>query len=67
MLLSILGVILMVFGLLVSIIFWIPSIIDRGRLKTTLGRRYSLIYVIYFANGPLLMVCGFLLVVWQKS
>lgn len=50
-----------IIGLLVTILFWVPGIIDRDRLKEVLGKRYSLVYFVYFANGPLLVLFSLLL------
>jgi hypothetical protein len=49
-------------GGLVSVGFWIPALIDRPRLRAMLGPRYPLVYLVYSANGPLLLVSGVLLV-----
>ena len=57
---------LMLFGLAVCIIFWLPGVIDRNRLKAVMGKRYPLVYVIYIANGPLLVLFGLLLVIWPR-
>ena len=43
MILTASGIILMLFGLLVSIVFWIPGVVDRNRIKAVLGRRYLLV------------------------
>ena len=56
----------MLLGLAVSIVFWIPGIFNRAKIKEIMGKRYPLIYVIYIANGPLLMLFGFLLLLWAK-
>ncbi len=64
--LPILGVILMLFGLVVSVIFRIPAIFDRSKVKMIMGRRYKLVYLIYIANGPLLILFGFLLIIWPR-
>jgi hypothetical protein len=66
MIYTIFGIMLMLFGLAVSIIFWLPGIIDRNRLKAVMGKRYPLVYVIYIANGPLLVLFGLLLVIWPR-
>ena len=66
MILLILGTMLMLMGLVVSIVFWIPGIFDRNRIKNLMGKRYPLMYVVYIANGPLLMFFGFLLILWQR-
>ena len=57
---------LMFFGLVVSIVFWIPGLVDRAQIKETMGKRYPLVYVVYVANGPMLVLFGFLLVIWTK-
>jgi len=56
----------MLFGLIVSIVFWIPDIFDRAKIKDIMGERYPLVYLIYIANGPMLIVFGLLLIVWPK-
>ncbi|MDA8165130.1 MAG: hypothetical protein M0017_08895 [Desulfobacteraceae bacterium] len=56
-----LGVFLIVLGLLVSVLFWIPQVVDRSRLKALLGPRYPRIFIIYIANGPGLLLLGILL------
>ena len=61
MLFLVAGIILIVTGGLVSIVFWIPGLIDRQNLREMLGSRYPLIYVVYFANGPILLLAGILL------
>ena len=60
------GIMLMFFGLVVSIIFWIPGVFDRAKIKDIMGKRYPLVYVVYIANGPLLMLFGLLLIIWPK-
>ena len=55
------GVILVVTGGLIAILFWIPGLVDRRNLREMLGSRYPLIYVVYFANGPILLLAGILL------
>lgn len=46
------------FGTLVTILFWIPKVVNRRQLKEFFGRRYALIYIFYFTNGPFLMITG---------
>ena len=55
------GICLVVTGGLVSVIFWIPGVIDRQNLKDLLGKRYPLVYFVYSANGPVLLLAGVLL------
>lgn len=57
-----LGIFLTVLGLLVSVLFWLPRFAVRARLKALFGRRYPLLFVIFLANGPGLVVLGLLLV-----
>ena len=66
MILTVSGIILIFFGLIVSIVFWIPGIINKEKIKNVMGARYPLVYVVYIANGPLLMLFGLLLIVWPK-
>lgn len=57
------GLTFLTFGGAVSVLFWLPSLVDRRRLRELLGRRYPLIYLVYSANGPLLVVAGIVLLV----
>jgi hypothetical protein len=66
MILTISGIMLMLFGVSVSIVFWIPGIINRDKIKDIMGSRYPLVYVVYIANGPLLVLFGLLLLLWPK-
>jgi hypothetical protein len=66
MILTISGIMLMLFGVSVSIVFWIPGIINREKIKDIMGNRYPLVYVVYIANGPLLVLFGLLLLLWPK-
>ena len=66
MILNISGIVLMFFGLVVSIVFWIPGIFDRQKIKELMGKRYPMVYVVYIANGPMLMLLGFLLILWSR-
>ena len=61
MVLTISGIMLMLFGGVVSIVFWIPSIFNRQKIKAVLGTRYPLVYVVYIANGPMLVLFGLLI------
>ena len=56
------GLVLALVGLTVSVVFWIPRLCNRARLKEMLGSRYALVYVVYIANGPVLLVLGLILV-----
>jgi hypothetical protein len=66
MILTISGTMLMFFRLTVSIVFWIPNIFDRTKVKEVMGTRYPLVYVVYVANGPMLLLFGLLLVMWPR-
>lgn len=55
------AVFLLALGGMVSVLFWVPGLLDRRRLRELLGRRYPLVYLVYFANGPLLVLAGALL------
>jgi len=66
MILTISGIMLMFLGLVVSIVFWIPGILNKEKMKNVMGDRYALVYVVYIANGPLLILFGLLLIVWPK-
>ncbi|KPJ98095.1 MAG: hypothetical protein AMJ60_09455 [Desulfobacterales bacterium SG8_35] len=66
MILVISGIMLMLFGLVISVVFWIPSIFNRSRIRQVMGKRYPLVYVVYIANGPLLILFGLLLIIWPK-
>ncbi len=67
MILSISGIMLMVFGLTVSIAFWIPNLFDRKKIREVMGNRYPLVYIVYVANGPMLVIFGFLLFIWPNT
>ena len=66
MILTLSGSMLMILGLVISVVFWIPGLLDRKRIKEVMGSRYPLVYIVYIANGPMLMLFGFLLVIWPK-
>jgi len=66
MVLAISGIMLIILGLVVSIVFWVPSIFNRNKIRSVMGRRYPLVYVVYIANGPMLVIFGLLLVIWPK-
>lgn len=55
------AVVLILVGLFVTIGFWVPRFCNRTRLKDLLGSRYPLVYLVYTANGPLLVVMGLFL------
>ena len=66
MVLTISGIMLMLFGTTISIVFWIPAIFNRQKVKVIMGNRYPLVYIVYFANGPILALFGLLLLLWPK-
>lgn len=51
-------------GLAISVLFWVPRVFNRQRMRELLGRRYPLLYFIYVANGPLLVALG-LFLLWR--
>lgn len=59
--LSLLGLLLVIIGFLVTILFWVPRIVNRRYLREVLGTWYPAVYFIYLANGPVLMLLGLLL------
>ena len=61
MLVLVAGIVLVVTGGLVTIAFWVPGLVDRQNLREMLGSRYPLIYIVYSANGPILLLAGILL------
>ena len=60
---SSIGLILAIVGLAISVAFWIPRLCNRPRLKEMLGSRYPVVYVVYIANGPLLLLLGAILLI----
>jgi hypothetical protein len=66
MILTVSGIMLMLVGFAVSIVFWIPALFNRNKVREVMGKRYPLVYVVYIANGPLLVLFGLLLVIWPK-
>ena len=61
------GIMLMLLGLVVSVVFWMPGVLDRAKIKDIMGKRYPLVYLVYIANGPMLMLFGLLLIIWPKA
>ncbi len=61
MIIKIIGIIFTVIGTVVSLAFWIPGLINKEQLKAIMGPRYSMVYFIYFTNGPLLLTIGILI------
>jgi len=57
------GLVLAIVGLAISMAFWIPRLCNRARLKEMLGSRYPVVYVVYIANGPLLLLLGAILLI----
>lgn len=57
------GLALLAVGATVSGLFWLPGLVDRAKLRELLGRRYPLVYLVYTANGPLLVVAGIVLLI----
>ena len=59
--LSALGIVLVIVGSGVSVLFWVPQIVNRPKLKEMLGQRYPMLFFVYIANGPLLLLLGLFL------
>ncbi len=59
MILTKVGILLMLIGTLVSILFWVPQVVNQKRLKVILGPKYKMIYFLYFTNGPFLILIGY--------
>jgi hypothetical protein len=57
------GLALLTIGAAVSVLFWLPGLVDRTKLRALLGRRYPLVYLVYTANGPLLVMAGIVLLI----
>ena len=57
------GLVLAIVGLAVSVAFWIPRLCNRTRLREMLGSRYPVVYVVYIANGPMLLLLGAILLI----
>ena len=60
---SSIGLVLALVGLAISVAFWIPRLCNRARLREMLGSRYPVVYVVYIANGPLLLLLGAILLI----
>ena len=60
---STIGLVLAIVGLAISVAFWVPRLCNRTRLKEMLGSRYPVVYVVYIANGPLLLLLGAILLI----
>ncbi|MBU0479806.1 MAG: hypothetical protein KKG47_01770 [Proteobacteria bacterium] len=67
MFLLVCGILLTITGAGVSIAFWVPKVLNRARLKEYLGDRYWMVYLVYSANGPVLLIAGILLVIKYLS
>ena len=60
------GLILAIVGLAVSVAFWVPRFCNRRRLREMLGSRYPIVYVVYVANGPMLLLLGAILLIFFR-
>jgi len=58
---SLLAIAFITIGGGITVLFWVPGIINRARLREVLGQRYPLIFIVYVANGPLLVFLGLFL------
>ena len=63
MLFLVAGIVLICIGLTITVLFWVPGVFDRHRFKEILGPRYPIIFFVYSANGPFVLLAGILLVV----
>lgn len=63
---STIGLVLAIVGLAVSVAFWVPRVCNRTRLKEMLGSRYPVVYVVYVANGPMLLLLGVILLIFFR-
>ncbi len=54
---------LILLGGTVTILFWIPKLVNQARLREMLGSRYPLVFFVYLANGPLLIFLGMFLLI----
>ena len=59
--LSTLGIVLVIVGGGITVLFWVPQIVNRPKLKEMLGQRYPMLFFVYVANGPLLLFVGLFL------
>ena len=66
MIVKIVGIILVVFGTVVSIGFWVPGLINRNQLRGIMGSRYPMVYFIYFTNGPFLLLIGVIILTYFR-
>ena len=62
--LAVAGIVLIAIGFLISVAFWIPGLVDRAELREMLGPRYPVVYLVYSANGPGLVLLGALMFVY---
>lgn len=63
---STIGLVLAIVGLAISVAFWIPKLCNRTRLREMLGSRYPVVYVVYVANGPMLLLLGAILLIFFR-
>ena len=67
MIINIVGIFFVVVGTVVSLIFWVPGIIDKNRLRQIMGPRYPIVYFVYFSNGPLLLIIGAVILTFLRG
>ena len=60
----IVSLLFIVIGLAITVLFWVPRVFDRRKLQGLLGSRSPVLYFVYVANGPLLLVLG-LFLLWR--
>ncbi|MEW6520738.1 MAG: hypothetical protein AB1461_15135 [Thermodesulfobacteriota bacterium] len=66
MIVKIVGIFFVVVGTVVSLLFWVPGLINKDHLRQIMGQRYPMIYFIYFTNGPLLLLIGAVMLTWLR-
>ena len=66
MILKYIALFLIFVGLIISIVFWIPQLVNKPKLKSILGKRYPIIYFVYISNGPFLVLIGLLMLFYLQ-
>ncbi|RJX29851.1 MAG: hypothetical protein C4531_09980 [Desulfurivibrio sp.] len=66
MIVKIVGIFFVVVGTVISLLFWVPGLINKDHLRQIMGQRYPMIYFIYFTNGPLLLLIGAAMLTWLR-
>ncbi len=61
MILKYIGLFLIFIGLVITVAFWIPQLVNKAKFKAILGKRYPVMYFVYITNGPFLVIIGLLI------